>query len=79
MTLASQKELGSLALSSTACEMFLVLKEHLHHMQGRLSSNLFELFWQKVASAIDKFVFQEVYLVHYFKMQLEVIISIFRD
>ena len=52
--------MGSLALSSSACEMFLVLKEHLHTVEQRLSRSLFVLCWNKVANELNRFLYEEV-------------------
>ncbi len=61
ISLPSQKELViSLGLSASACEMLLVLKDHLAVMEDLLSKPLFHKFWQKLAERINKFILDEV-------------------
>ncbi len=64
LALPSQKDLSSLALSASACEMFLVLKAHLHSVEQSLARPLFVLFWNRVAHDLNKFIFEEVLLLH---------------
>lgn len=52
-----------MGLSSTACEMLLVLKEHLHTVQQLLSKPLFTMFWQRLAEDMDQFLYNKVSLV----------------
>lgn len=56
----------SLTLSSSACEMLLVLKDHLTHIQTQLSKPLFTLAWQRLAERLDKFILEEVILQNRF-------------
>ncbi|OWF50906.1 RAD50-interacting protein 1-like [Mizuhopecten yessoensis] len=65
LLLSSQKE-TSLTLSSSACEMLLVLKDHLTHIQAQLSKPLFTLAWQRLTDKLDKFMLEEVILQNRF-------------
>ena len=60
MTLGPLEEIGGLGLSNSACEMLLVLKDHLHYIQSQLSSSLFNSFWEELASQLNLFLFNEV-------------------
>ncbi|KAI8794641.1 RAD50-interacting protein 1 [Biomphalaria glabrata] len=67
LSLPLPKELSStLGLSSSACEMFLVLKDHLATMEGQLSKFLFDKFWHRLAKSIDTFILNEVVLSNHF-------------
>ena len=65
--------MGSLALSSSACEMFLVLKEHLHTVEQRLSRSLFVLCWNKVANELNRFLYEEVVNITFIFVRFNVI------
>ena len=56
----SPKELISPALSVTACEMMLVLRERLQHIEQLLAKQLFTTVWQKVAEVLNTFFYEEV-------------------
>ena len=63
ISLPAPKELTTtLGLSQSACEMFLVLKDHLCTMEGQLSKLLFDRFWHRLSRNIDEFLFKEVSL-----------------
>ncbi|XP_059140447.1 RAD50-interacting protein 1-like [Physella acuta] len=67
ISLPSPKELSTtLGLSQSACEMFLVLKDHLATMEGQLSKVLFDKFWIRLAKSIDQFLLNEVILTNHF-------------
>lgn len=68
ITLPSQQDIqgGVQGLSPTACEMFLVLKSHLQHVQGLVSKPLFTHFWQRLADKLNRFILDEVILSNYF-------------
>jgi len=68
LSLPSPKEvpIASLGLSSTACEMFLVLKDHLATAQAQLSALPFEHFWKTLAKKIDNFILNEVIMANHF-------------
>ncbi|GFO00969.1 rad50-interacting protein 1-like [Plakobranchus ocellatus] len=67
ISLPAPKELSTtLGLSQSACEMFLVLKDHLCTMEKQLSKFLFDRFWHRLARNIDDFLFHEVILVNHF-------------
>lgn len=68
ITLPSQEDIqgGVQGLSTSACEMFLVLKSHLQHVQGLISKPLFTHFWQRLADKLNKFILDEVILSNYF-------------
>ncbi|XP_060066589.1 RAD50-interacting protein 1-like [Ylistrum balloti] len=66
LLLPSYKETTNLTLSSSACEMLLVLKDHLTHIQTQLSKPLFTLAWQRLAEKLDKFILEEVILQNRF-------------
>jgi hypothetical protein len=75
LALPSQKDYVSLALSNSACEMLHVLKDHLHQMELLLSRSLFGLFWQRMASALNDFIYKQLILMNSFNeggaMQLQ--------
>lgn len=50
----------SLGLSTSACEMLLVLKDHLLEVGELISKPLFNLFWEKMAEELNTFIFEEV-------------------
>ncbi|RUS71090.1 hypothetical protein EGW08_021151 [Elysia chlorotica] len=67
ISLPAPKELTTtLGLSQSACEMFLVLKDHLCTMEGQLSKFLFDRFWHRLVKSIDEFIFKEVILMNHF-------------
>ncbi|GFR73909.1 RAD50-interacting protein 1-like [Elysia marginata] len=67
ISLPAPKELTTtLGLSQSACEMFLVLKDHLCAMEGQLSKFLFDRFWHRLTRSIDDFIFKEVILNNHF-------------
>ena len=59
MSLPYQKDI-SLGLSTSACEMLLVLKDHILEVGEMISKPLFNSFWQKLAEKLNKFIFEEV-------------------
>ncbi|CAL1527454.1 unnamed protein product [Lymnaea stagnalis] len=76
ISLPAPKELSTtLGLSQSACEMFLVLKDHLATMEGQLSKHLFDKFWHRLAKSIDAFILKEVIMTNHFNeggaMQLQ--------
>ncbi|XP_035829833.1 RAD50-interacting protein 1 isoform X2 [Aplysia californica] len=67
ISLPTPKELSTtLGLSPTACEMFLVLKDHLATAQSQMSAQLFQTFWKTLAKKLDNFILTEVILVNHF-------------
>lgn len=60
MALSSQKEFVSLALSHSACDMLLILKDHLHQIEILLNKNLFNSFWQQLTVKINQFLYKEL-------------------
>ncbi|XP_048248594.1 RAD50-interacting protein 1-like [Haliotis rufescens] len=67
ISLPSHKDLMiTLGLSASACEMLLVLKDHLAVMEDLLSKPLFHKFWQRLAEKINKFILDEVILSNHF-------------
>ena len=61
LTVVSQKDLApTLGLSASACEMLLVLKDHLALVEQRLSRPLFTKFWQRLATRLNTFLLNEV-------------------
>lgn len=66
LLLPSQREPQGPTLSSSACEMLLVLKDHLTHVQDQLSKPLFTMTWQRLAEKLDKFILEEVILQNRF-------------
>ena len=59
MSLPWDKE-TSLGLSTSACEMLLVLKDHILEVGEMISKPLFTSFWQRLAGKINRFLFEEV-------------------
>ncbi|ESP04039.1 hypothetical protein LOTGIDRAFT_212244 [Lottia gigantea] len=67
LALPSQKELQTtLGLSASACDMFLVLKQHLAIMDQLLSKPLFNKLWQRLTGKLNKFFMDEVILSNHF-------------
>ena len=66
LTLPSHKQFIALSLSTSACEMLMVLKEHLHHAHLLLAKPLYDVVWMRVAEKINEFVFTEVSSAFYF-------------
>ncbi|KAK3090237.1 hypothetical protein FSP39_010285 [Pinctada imbricata] len=66
MTLPFNKELAGQGLSNSACEMLLVLKDHLCTIQEALSKPLFTLVWQRLAEKLSTFILNEVVLQNRF-------------
>lgn len=60
MALPSHKEYTAMALSGSACEMLLILKDHLHNVEALLSKSLFAIFWNQLAETVNRFIFSEV-------------------
>lgn len=58
---------GPSGLSTAACDMFLVLRDHLHGLQTSLSRSLFERLWQAQATNLNSFLFHEVVLHNKFR------------
>ncbi|XP_053393642.1 RAD50-interacting protein 1-like isoform X2 [Mercenaria mercenaria] len=61
ISLPYQKEVN-LGLSTSACEMLLVLKDHLLEVGELISKPLFNLFWEKMAQELNTFIYEEVIL-----------------
>ncbi|KAL4240719.1 RAD50-interacting protein 1 [Mactra antiquata] len=61
MSLPYQKDI-ILGLSTSACEMLLVLKDHLLEVGEVISKPLFIIFWEKMAVELNTFIFEEVIL-----------------
>jgi len=67
ISLPTPKELlTTIGLSSTACDMFLVLKDHLATAQSQLSSIPFFNFWKTLAKKLDNFILNEIILSNHF-------------
>lgn len=62
--LSSTKE--SLGLSTNACEMFLVLKNHLLRVESLLNKPIFIKVWQRLASQLNKLVVNEIVIPNQF-------------
>ena len=60
LALPTQKEVVSLALSTSACEMLLVLKGALHRVEQLLSRIIFNQFWPPLAEGLNKFIYEDV-------------------
>ena len=56
----------SLSLSSSACEMLLILKSRFHILGLYLSPPNMALVWQRIARDLNKFVYEEVILPNHF-------------
>ncbi|KAL3877501.1 hypothetical protein ACJMK2_035200 [Sinanodonta woodiana] len=65
LALPSQKDVV-LGLSTSACEMLLVLKDHLLEVGQKISKPLFASFWEKLAEKLNKFIYEEVILPNHF-------------
>nr|KAG5713929.1 hypothetical protein BaRGS_024556 [Batillaria attramentaria] len=67
LVLPPQKELApTLGLSASACEMLLVLKDHLCLVDERLSRPPFTRFWQQLAARLNTFILKEVIFANHF-------------
>ncbi|KAK2166892.1 hypothetical protein LSH36_34g08179 [Paralvinella palmiformis] len=62
----SPKEIVSPALSTSACEMMLVLRERLQCVEQLLAKPLFMLVWQRVAEVLNAFFYEQVILENSF-------------
>ncbi|XP_076459173.1 RAD50-interacting protein 1-like [Babylonia areolata] len=63
----SQKDIApTLGLSPSACEMLLVLKDHLALVEQLLSRPLFTKFWERLAARLNTFILNEVILTNHF-------------
>ena len=60
LTLQSQREFITLTLSSSACEMLMVLKDHLHCADTLLARRLFHQTWTQVAAHLNDFILNYV-------------------
>merc|ERR1711970_1605914 len=60
--LPSASEWVSLSLSSSACEMLLILKSRFHILGMYLSPPNMTLVWERIARDLNKFVYEEVIL-----------------
>lgn len=60
-SLPYQKDVN-LGLSTSACEMLLVLKDHLLEVGELISKPLFNMFWEKIAQELNTFIFEELIL-----------------
>ncbi|XP_060571734.1 RAD50-interacting protein 1-like [Ruditapes philippinarum] len=61
ISLPYQKDVN-LGLSTSACEMLLVLKDHLLEVGELISKPLFNMFWEKMAQELNIFIYEEVIL-----------------
>ena len=64
--LPSASEWTSLSLSSSACEMLLILKSRFHILGMYLSPPNMTLVWERIARDLNKFVYEEVILPNHF-------------
>jgi len=64
--LPSASEWVSLSLSSSACEMLLILKSRFHILGLYLSPPNMTLVWERIARDLNKFVYEEVILPNHF-------------
>ena len=51
---------ADLSLSTPACDMLMVLRDHLMTMNRKLSKPLFVKLWRKLAEKMSKFMLEEV-------------------
>ncbi|XP_077980445.1 RAD50-interacting protein 1-like [Glandiceps talaboti] len=65
-SLPSHKDFIILGLSTSACEMFQTLKDRLHHVKQQVCLSLFTTVWQKVAEALNIFIYEEVIISNRF-------------
>jgi len=63
ISLPYQKDL-TLGLSISACEMLLVLKDHLLEVDQLISKPLFKQFWETMAENLNTFIFDEVWSIN---------------
>ncbi|WAQ97395.1 RINT1-like protein [Mya arenaria] len=61
IALPYQKEV-TLGLSISACEMFLVLKDHLLEVSELISKPIFTLFWEAMTHKMNMYIFEEIIL-----------------
>lgn len=54
---------GDLSLSLPACDMLMVLRDHLMTMNRKLSKPLFVKMWRKLAEEMSKFMLEEVDMI----------------
>lgn len=54
---------GDLSLSTPACDMLMVLRDHLMTMNRKLSKPLFVKMWRKLAEEMSKFMLEEVDMI----------------
>lgn len=54
---------GDLSLSTPACDMLMVLRDHLMTMNRKLSKPLFVKMWRKLAEEMSKFMLEEVVMI----------------
>ncbi|KAI0223719.1 RAD50-interacting protein 1 [Lamellibrachia satsuma] len=66
LALPAQKEIVSLALSTSACEMLLILKGSLHCVEQLLSKIIFNQFWPLLAEGLNRFIYEDVILTNHF-------------
>ncbi|KAK2176865.1 hypothetical protein NP493_625g01069 [Ridgeia piscesae] len=66
LALPAQKEVVSLALSTSACEMLLILKGSLHCVEQLLSKIIFNHFWPSLAEGLNRFIYEDVILTNHF-------------
>ena len=66
MQLPAASEWVSPSLSSSACEMLLILKSRFHILGLYLSPPNMTLVWQRIARDLNKFVYEEVILPNHF-------------
>ena len=50
----------NLCLSPSACEMLLVLRDHLHQTSQLIADLLFKKFWQNLVEKLDHYLYNEV-------------------
>ena len=61
---------ADLSLSTPACDMLMVLRDHLMTMNRKLSKPLFVKLWRKLAEKMSKFMLEEV-TSHTFYFEIE--------
>ncbi|XP_069085954.1 RAD50-interacting protein 1 [Pleurodeles waltl] len=66
LALPSQAEQAVMSLSSSACPMLLMLRDHLLQLEQQLCHSMFQIFWQMLAEKLDMFIYQEIILANHF-------------
>ncbi|KAK3717328.1 hypothetical protein QZH41_011566, partial [Actinostola sp. cb2023] len=65
-SLPSPKDFAVMALSSSACDWLLFLKDRLKTLELQLAQGLFSTLWQRLAQALNKVIYQKVILECHF-------------